>query len=288
MTMTLIKGRFKILGAAPDGDSVRFYPTDPESFRRLLPGVRTNHAGGAQVRLDGIDALETHYRPREGSGPVQHQRKDFSDAASEELLRFLGFSEVSRARDQIVTVSYPEYTEGYVLTRRADVYGRSIAFVFTGTPAYADASQVRIEETLLAASANYHLLAQGLVYPSYFSRLYPDLRAAMTVAVLKARADNKGLWPHDETITGFMLDDLRSLTHHVVMLPKLFRRVADYLALGDGNLSLARFKPYLEARNERIVILPQGHVTALDFVVQLEGQRLRLDAAPENLVFLER
>ena len=288
MTMTLIKGRFRIVGAAPDGDSVRFYPTDPESFRRLLPGVRTNHAGGAQVRLDGIDALETHYRPRAGARSIQHQRKDISDAASAELLRFLGFSDVRRACDQIVTASSPEYTEGYVLTRRADVYGRSIAFVFTGTSLYADASQVRIEETMLEASANYHLLLQGLVYPSYFSKLYPDLRAAMTVAVVQARAANKGLWPHDETITGFLLEDLRSLTHHVVMLPKLFRRVADYLALGDGSLSLVRFKPYLESRNERIVILPHGHVTDLDFVVELEGQRLRLNAAPENLVFLER
>ena len=141
---------------------------------------------------------------------------------------------------------------------------------------------------MLAASANYHLLAQGLVYPSYFSKLYPELRAAMTVAVMQARAANKGLWPHDETITGFMLEDLRSLTHHVVMLPKLFRRVADYLALGDGSLSLARFKPYLKSRYERIVILPLGHVTELDFVVELEGQRLRLNAAPENLVFMER
>ena len=221
MTMTLIEGRFRILGAAPDGDSVRFYPADPESFRRLFPGVRTNHAGGAQLRLDGIDALETHYRPREGTRRIQHQRRDFSAAASDELLRFLGFSSVSRADDQIVTASHPEHTQGYVLTRHADFYGRSIAFVFSGAPAYADGSQVRIEQSMLTASANYHLLSQGLVYPSYFSKLYPDLRAAMTIAVMQARAGNKGLWPHDETITVRERAFARGRVNFVIVEPPL-------------------------------------------------------------------
>jgi len=63
MPMLLIAGTFRVHGAAPDGDSVRFYPTDPAEWD-LLEGqhkVRRNSAGGAQLRLDGIDALETHY-----------------------------------------------------------------------------------------------------------------------------------------------------------------------------------------------------------------------------------
>ena len=55
MPFLLIRGRDRILGAAPDGDSVRFYPDDPESWNRLGAlarehEVRPNPTGGAQLR----------------------------------------------------------------------------------------------------------------------------------------------------------------------------------------------------------------------------------------------
>jgi hypothetical protein len=64
MPFTLIKGNFRIVGAAPDGDSVRFYPTDRKAFAKAGLSVRLNSRGGVQLRLEGIDALETHYRPQ--------------------------------------------------------------------------------------------------------------------------------------------------------------------------------------------------------------------------------
>lgn len=65
MPLTLIQGHYRIVHAAPDGDSIKFYTNNPGLWQG--PGVRTNHAGGAQLRLDGIDALETHYQPKGGS-----------------------------------------------------------------------------------------------------------------------------------------------------------------------------------------------------------------------------
>ncbi|MFC4468907.1 hypothetical protein ACFPH6_31020, partial [Streptomyces xiangluensis] len=49
MPMLLIKGTYKIVGASPDGDSVRFYPDNPDQWD-LLRGrrVRRNRSGGAQ------------------------------------------------------------------------------------------------------------------------------------------------------------------------------------------------------------------------------------------------
>ena len=90
MPMTLIKGQFRILNAAPDGDSIRFYPTSSDAWQRLGTRVRTNASGGAQLRLEGIDSLETHYQPQRSQLGPQHQPFALGRAAAAELLSFLG------------------------------------------------------------------------------------------------------------------------------------------------------------------------------------------------------
>jgi hypothetical protein len=59
MPMRLIEGTFRIVGAQPDGDSIRFYPNSPSEWG-LVAGshrVQTNTAGGAQLRLEGLTRL---------------------------------------------------------------------------------------------------------------------------------------------------------------------------------------------------------------------------------------
>jgi endonuclease YncB( thermonuclease family) len=73
MPLTVIKGRFRVAGAAPDGDSARFYPEDPDAFAKAGLRVRANAKGGVQLRLDGIDALETHYRSQGRGGQMWRQ-----------------------------------------------------------------------------------------------------------------------------------------------------------------------------------------------------------------------
>ncbi|MET9889041.1 hypothetical protein ABZZ47_02300 [Streptomyces sp. NPDC006465] len=62
--------------------------------------MRRNRAGGAQLRLDGIDTLETHYRPPHG--PELHQPAPYAGLAAEALLDWLGFGEVGRDAHGIV------------------------------------------------------------------------------------------------------------------------------------------------------------------------------------------
>ena len=67
MPMLCLTGTYRIAGTEPDGDSIRFYPDDPAAVgARAGKPTRcaTNAGGGAQLRLDAIDALETHYSPR--------------------------------------------------------------------------------------------------------------------------------------------------------------------------------------------------------------------------------
>lgn len=70
MALFLIAGMFTIRGAQPDGDSIRFTPDEPTQWD-LITGpnrVKRNSTGAAQLRLDAIDALETHY-----GAPRTHQ-----------------------------------------------------------------------------------------------------------------------------------------------------------------------------------------------------------------------
>jgi endonuclease YncB( thermonuclease family) len=288
MPMTLIEGSFKILNAAPDGDSIRFYPTNPDLWTKLQSNVRTNRSGGAQLRLDGIDALETHYQPKGGSLGVLRQPKVFGEGAADELLTFLGFSSVRRKANEIVISATPEEIPGYILTRFADKYGRSVAFVFKGSPAEADGSSVNLTVSLLKKSANFHLLQVGLAYPTFYSKLFVDLRKAMSKAVAEARSGKKGLWAADKTNSGFEVESLATLTDEAVILPKLFRRLVDYLAINDGSVDLSGFGAFLKSLDDRLIILPDGQVTGFDFVVSAKGQKASLSVLPENLVFMEK
>jgi hypothetical protein len=70
-------------------------------------------------------------------------------------------------------------------------------------------------------------------------------------------------------------------------MPKLFRRLVDYLHLGDP--SLTGFPPLLDQAADRFFILSTGHcTTGLDEVVAVQQDTLRLTHPIEDLVFDEK
>ena len=166
----LIKGQYRILGVAPDGDSVRFYPDDPEWDRldalAKKHGVRPNPTGGVQLRVDGIDALETHYAAGVKGAATRRQPARWGDAAAE-LLEFLGFDPrtVRRGDNERVSAAEPDEVPGFVASKFVDTYGRAVAFAFRGNTLEPD-SDAFLEPELLE-SANAHLLTQGLAYPTF-------------------------------------------------------------------------------------------------------------------------
>ncbi|MEC4017891.1 thermonuclease family protein [Streptomyces sp. H27-D2] len=287
MPMLLIEGSYKVLGASPDGDSVRFYPNDPDQWD-LLRGrrVRRNRSGGAQLRLDGIDTLETHYRPLHG--PELHQPPPFAQKAADELLTWLGFRDVTRNGQGIVTEAVPPEVPGYILTRSADKYGRCVAMAGRGAAPGSSGSRIPVDVPLLKETANHHQLTEGLAYPTFYRKLYVDLREEMSKAAKAARSAGKGLWPKDKTESGAKLDGLTSLTDSSVLMPKLFRRLADYFVLNDGDPSLSGFPDYLAQRDDRLFILSNGQSTGFDTIVDVtNGSIVRLNHPPEDLVFEE-
>lgn len=291
MTMLMIAGTYRVLGAAPDGDSVRFYPTDPDQWDLLRDGghqVRRNAAGGAQLRLDGIDATETHF----SAGRVHtHQPLAPGHAAGVALLSWLGFHAVRRDENETVTRATPDEVPGYILSRGADIYGRCVAFAGRGAPPSGAASgkRTKVSVAMLRRTVNYRQLQSGLAYPTFYRKLYVDLRAAMAAAAVNARAKGGPLWSGDATMSGATLPaGLASAQQDVVIMPKLFRRLVDYFVLNQPDTSLAGFPAYLAQRDDRVTVLPSGQWTGLDTVVVVRGQTVRMTVPPEHLVFDER
>ncbi len=284
MAMFLIAGSFRVTGAQPDGDSIRFTPDDLAEWD-LITGpnkVKRNASGAAQLRLDAIDALETHY-----GGPRTHQPLDLGHAAAAELLDWLGFSDVVRTQDETVTSSTPDVVPGYILTRSADLYGRCISFVGRGQPPKASGSSVFVDVPMLQTTANHHMISTGLAYPTYYRALFPDLRRALTAATQQARANSLGVWAEDLTTSGADVTGLDALENDIVIVPKLFRRLVDYLRLGDN--SMAGFPAFLDQAADKFFILSTGHsMTGLDSIVEVDGSKVKLTHPIEDILFDEK
>ena len=82
--------------------------------------------------------------------------------------------------------------------------------------------------------------------------------AALNQAVAEARATDRGVWPDDLTTKGVTVDGLAVLTDTAVLLPKLFRRLVDYLSINSGDVSLAGLPAYLATRDDRVIVASTG------------------------------
>lgn len=277
MPFTLIKGSFRVVGASPDGDSIRFHADDP-ALIYALPGPRdTRPRAFAQLRLEGIDTLETHYNGR-------HQPDRWAYEATDRLLRFVGITGVRWDARHATVVAANDGTRGYILSREREKNRRPVAFLFAGDPAEADGAAVFMDVARLRASYNHLAIAEGLAYPTFYQGLFADLRDELTAQVVAARAAGRGLWPEDRTNSGVDATDLSVLIDQAPLLPKLFRRLSDYMATKGTALG---FRDALEAAREPVLDLATANFTHFDtFVEQAEGSTtVRLTVPPETLVF---
>jgi endonuclease YncB( thermonuclease family) len=283
MPFKVIAGTFQVVNYSPDGDSIRFHPADPGHLKGLSgPSAKINARGDVQLRIEAIDALETHYQSPGGGN--HHQPFDLAQQARQRLLDFAGITGVVWDNRQMTVTAANDGTPGYILTRAVEKYGRPIAFVFAGDPPEADGGEAFLDADRLRDSYNYMALAEGLTFPTYYTVLFADLRNALTEATAKARADKLGIHTRDVTTAGFDADTLATITDDVVILPKLFRRVIDYMV----NMgSAVGFKEKLAESREPVLDLSTANFTHFDTFVEQEpgSTRIRLTLEPELLVF---
>ncbi len=279
MAFTLIRGTFHVAGYSPDGDSIRFKAKDPSLWKKLSgPAAALNARGHAQLRIEAVDALETHYQ-----GYCQPRR--LAQAATDLLLSSLGIDDVTWDESHSQVLSAQDGTEGCILCRSTESNRRPVAFVFAGMSDEKDGSEIVLDVPRLKESLNFLLLARGLAYPMYYNGLFSDLRLPLSQAVKAAREQKLGLWPCDRTTKGFSVSDLKTITDEAAILPKLFRRIVNYM--GEGG-SIIGFKEHLQKSCEPLVRIEQVHFSRLDALVQMRGEKVRLAEVPENLIFMDK
>ena len=276
MPFTVIKGTYHIQGYEPDGDSVRFGADNGANWNKLLGRVDVNARGHAQLRLEAIDTLETHF-----SG--QHQPLDLAVKALDFLLHTLNITGAQFDPLMLNVVRANDGTPGYILAREAEENGRPVAFAFAGAPPKPDGSSVFFDTTWLKDSLNYKSVLEGLAYPTYYQGLFHDLRNELTTAAALARGASRNIWAEDVTNAGFAVPDLQSITDTHVILPKLFRRLVEFLRGGGGVTP--QFKIFLAGKREPITILSTAHFTHFDTIVEVQGNTVTVTEPPENVVF---
>jgi len=281
---TLIKGSFAILNTEPDGDTIRFQPDDPRIVETLGPeGQRpafSQQGTQVNVRFEGVDALETHF-----SGT--HQQLRLGEAAGARMLALAGFTSVSRSGKR-VTEANPASLRGHVLANTLDSFGRVIGFVFASEHPDADGSAIFLDLPTLGRSVNAALLAEGLVYPAFYTTLPVDLRDNLKAQTMLVRERAIGLWPEDAPSVerAAAVPDLRA-AEELVMWPKLFRRLVSYFR--SGSIGLAGFDAWLreDPRNrDDYLQLPDGELGNMHDLVEITGDVMRLRYRPEDLVIL--
>jgi endonuclease YncB( thermonuclease family) len=278
-SLLALRGELVVVGKQPDGDSIRFVPDSPALLRRLRRAdrVRVSSDGSVQLRLDGIDAPETHY------GALA---QPLGAPARDRLLALCGFADVERD-GETVTAARPERRPAAALAHLSDPNGRPVCFVVAGDERPADGEWAEVDDALLRRTVNVALLEDGSAYATLYDALAADLRDALRAVAAAARERGAGVWARDQTAAFTLIDQASIGPDGALVLPKLFRRCSDYLRTGTADESLAAWlRADADARDDE-VLLP-GRRTRLSALIDQAGPEISFPADPLELVFIER
>ncbi|MDQ0455206.1 thermonuclease family protein [Rhizobium paknamense] len=288
-----VPGTLVIIGKQPDGDSVRFRPDDADSLSDIYRAhlLRPAKDGTHQLRLEGIDAPETHY-----GGKAQPLGKTVRDYF---LRDELGFSSVTWQGESVASAE-PETLRGAILTASADVHGRPISYLLPEQNPFGGADTGAISQEVLKASFNFQLLAGGHVYPLLYSSAPVEQRQWLTASAQEARSAELGIWAVDST-PRFALDTLADVGwasrsdvdaseesgkgQARLIFPKIFRRAVDFLASGEADL--VTWLTQNGGENDLVIVGNRLEVP-LSQLIHRENDRYRLEIDVTEAVFVEK
>ena len=271
-----LRGELVVVGKSPDGDSIRFRPETPELIRTLDNGARARASsdGTFQLRLDGIDAPETHYNAH---------AQPLAVPARDALLTWCGFSDVRWAGDQ-VSASTPAAIPAAILAKLVDVNGRPVVFLLRDDfPPDGEQAEVDLDGT-----ANTELLRTGDAYGTLYASTDPALRDELRAIAREARTGGLGVWP-DDASGGFVLASQDSIgPEGSLILPKLFRRCTDYLRSRNARETLPEWMERMGDQQDDLVSVAGAAPVRFRTLISQAGDRISLDADPLDLVFSEK
>jgi hypothetical protein len=277
----------------PDGDTIKFIVDKPDlvknlpRFGRAAPDV--GRTGGIKLRLEAIDTLETHYPTDRGRGPEVHQSLALAFKARDTLLELLKFSEVEFNEDSTVKSAKAFTVKGFILANGIENNGRVVGFAFAGNnPPQSNGQQILLESKLLEESANIQLLTQGLAYATLYQTMPHDLIMHTRELTRITRSKQLGVFGAEDVgvAKSVKIEDLSTL-QDLVLFPKLFRRLADFLVTTEDSID--EFDAWIRADEQRDdpMILPSGEVGNLHDLYQVMNERLQLRFNPEDSQILE-
>jgi len=272
-----------VIGKEPDGDSIRFVPDTPALLDDLVRGRRVDPSedGSVQLRLEGIDAPETHY---------QEQAQPLADPARDRLLALCGFKRV-RHDGQVVIAATPTERPAAALAHIVDANGRPVVLLLTRGRLPADGSYVAVDDALLGRTINAALLADGSAYVTLYESAAPSLRRALRALAAEARKAGLGVWDADAT-SAFTLRGQASIgPEGALILPKLFRRCTDYLRTRSSGETLVHWLQTQGdppgSEDDEVMIGGRTLVRLSDLIEQ-RNTKIAFSADLLDLVFVEK
>jgi endonuclease YncB( thermonuclease family) len=299
MPYRIAQGFVTIENKSPDGDTISFELDEQNRGEWIWPNELTgrfpkfNKQYQTSIRFEAIDALELHYQiPDIYPGINAHQPLDLARQARDRMLKICGFdlSRVTEAKDLSLRDPDKQRKPATIAYMEIDPYGRVVAFVWVKDMGFkVDDSHptVFLEPKQVEESVNAQLLREGLVYPTFYGTLYPELRDPCASIARKARTDKLGVWAKDAMSFQSSRKPQLSEVENLVILPKIFRRLSTHIA---RNGALSNFKESLAEANDVTVDSRQIRLTGLQSFVTVDGKpagqyTMKLLRNPEELIF---
>lgn len=189
----VLTGTVLIQGKSPDGDSIRFLPQHPDTLKELTNGarVRPSPDGSVQLRLDAIDAPETHYAG-------QHQ--PLGTQARDELVSFAGFRDVTYNKSGTVTAATPNTIPAVIAAKLVELHGRPVCYLFINpTRGWDEGQTLPLSDEVLNDSVNAHMVSTGRAYTTLYTSTPLAQREYFTRLATTARGAAGSVWTADSS-----------------------------------------------------------------------------------------
>jgi len=271
----VIAGTFHVKGFQPDGDSIRFQANKPEHWDFFDWATAADKASKKkQLRVESIDALETHY---DGF----HQPRPFALAALESLLELLNITDVTYSLAVTQIVDADDGKAGFIASADVDRFGRPVSYVFPKKAKLTDGAVMDSETLPIEDSVNFQLAREGLVYPTFYTTTDRVFAEKFRAVVSRARKTKRGIWSIDRS-SDFTLLDIRTLEEDILLLPKLFRRLVGFFS---GYSDFGKLEEYMKKQRDNLVLWNGEKKRSLADLMTFSGRRLRMKTPVEDILF---
>lgn len=271
----IVAGTFHVKGFQPDGDSIRFQANKPEHWDFFQWETEADKATKKkQLRVESIDALETHY---EG----YHQPRPFALAALESLLELLNINSVTYSLSVTQIVDADDGKAGFIASSTTDRFGRPVSYIFPKGAKLTDGTVMDSAALPIEDSINFQLAREGLVYPTFYTTTDRVFAEKFRAVVARARKTKRGIWSIDKT-PDFTLLDIRALQEDILLMPKLFRRIVGFF---DNYSDFGKLEEYMSKQRDNLVLWDGTKKKSMADLMKITGRRIQMKTPVEDILF---